>query len=292
MPFLWLNYIHTHTYLYTHTHTHIYTYEKCGARGSQSRHIVLEWVFHICSPSVDSTSSRLCCTAVLKNPVCKWTHTVQNHVVQGSMEYICMCVYIYSFVTPWKVLTFPWQYFKSTFIPHKSSITIMFIFIDNVCLYLPIYQCLWYYTFLHFRFSLWDYFSSLWNRSFRIFISGIYWESWRRKWQPTPVLLPGELHGKSSVGCSPRGHKGLDTTEWAFGINNSSFLFLENVCSSPRSWKTAFSESTILVWQLLLLCILKLLFHSQLAFIVTGKMCAVCLLAFLLQMTFFPSGCF
>ena len=37
---------------------------------------------------------------------------------------------------------------------------------------------------------------------------------WRRKWQPTPVLLPGESHGgRSLVGYSPRGRKELDTTE-------------------------------------------------------------------------------
>ena len=30
----------------------------------------------------------------------------------------------------------------------------------------------------------------------------------RRKWQPTPVFLPGESHGQRSlVGCSPRGYK-------------------------------------------------------------------------------------
>ena len=38
---------------------------------------------------------------------------------------------------------------------------------------------------------------------------------WRRKWQPAPVLLPGELHGQRIlVGCSPWGHKDSDTTEW------------------------------------------------------------------------------
>ena len=37
---------------------------------------------------------------------------------------------------------------------------------------------------------------------------------WRRKWHSTPVLLPGESHGgRSLVGCSPWGHKELDTTE-------------------------------------------------------------------------------
>ena len=38
---------------------------------------------------------------------------------------------------------------------------------------------------------------------------------WRRQWQPTPVLLPGNSHGRRSlVGCSPWGRKESDTTEW------------------------------------------------------------------------------
>ena len=33
-------------------------------------------------------------------------------------------------------------------------------------------------------------------------------DSWRRAWQPTPVLLPGESHGQRSLaGYSPWGHK-------------------------------------------------------------------------------------
>ena len=37
---------------------------------------------------------------------------------------------------------------------------------------------------------------------------------WKRKWQPTPVLLPGKYHGQRSlVGYSPWGHKESDTTE-------------------------------------------------------------------------------
>ena len=37
---------------------------------------------------------------------------------------------------------------------------------------------------------------------------------WRRKWQPTPVFLPGESQGRQSlVGCSPWGHTESDTTE-------------------------------------------------------------------------------
>ena len=37
---------------------------------------------------------------------------------------------------------------------------------------------------------------------------------WRRKWQPTPVLLPGKSHRRRSmVGYSPWGHKEVDTAE-------------------------------------------------------------------------------
>ena len=42
------------------------------------------------------------------------------------------------------------------------------------------------------------------------------WEDlWRKKWQPTPVFLPGEFQGQRSlVGYSPWGCKESDTTEW------------------------------------------------------------------------------
>ena len=34
------------------------------------------------------------------------------------------------------------------------------------------------------------------------------------EWQPTPVFLPGEFHGRRTLaGCSPWGYKDLDTTE-------------------------------------------------------------------------------
>ena len=37
---------------------------------------------------------------------------------------------------------------------------------------------------------------------------------WRRKWQPTPVFLPEEFHGRRSlVGYSPRGRKESDRIE-------------------------------------------------------------------------------
>ena len=39
-------------------------------------------------------------------------------------------------------------------------------------------------------------------------------DPWRRKWQPTPVLLPGEPHGQRNlVDYNPWSHKESDTTE-------------------------------------------------------------------------------
>ena len=39
---------------------------------------------------------------------------------------------------------------------------------------------------------------------------------WRRKWQPTPVCLPGKSHGQRElVGYSPRGYKESDMTAHA-----------------------------------------------------------------------------
>ena len=44
--------------------------------------------------------------------------------------------------------------------------------------------------------------------------------SWRRKWQPTPVFLPGESHGQRSLaGCSPRGCRVWEhTLTWPWRI--------------------------------------------------------------------------
>ena len=51
-----------------------------------------------------------------------------------------------------------------------------------------------------------DWATSLWLFTFM---------HWRRKWQPTPVFLPGESQGWwSLVGCSPWGREESDMTEW------------------------------------------------------------------------------
>ena len=56
--------------------------------------------------------------------------------------------------------------------------------------------------------------------------------SWRRKWQPTPVFLPGKSHGQRSlVGCSQWGRKKSYTTERLHSLYVTfSFSFL----SAPK----------------------------------------------------------
>ena len=46
---------------------------------------------------------------------------------------------------------------------------------------------------------------------------------WRRKWQPTPVFLPGESHGQRSLVCySPWGLKESDMTEHTHTKQNTN----------------------------------------------------------------------
>ena len=55
------------------------------------------------------------------------------------------------------------------------------------------------------------------------------------KWQPTPVLLPGEFHGlRSLVGYSPRDHKESHTIEW--------FSLFHCPCDMAVSWGSSISN--------------------------------------------------
>ena len=48
---------------------------------------------------------------------------------------------------------------------------------------------------------------------------------WRRKWQPTPVFLPGKFQGQRSlVGYSPCGHKELAVTEHNSNVGHHTAL--------------------------------------------------------------------
>ena len=51
---------------------------------------------------------------------------------------------------------------------------------------------------------------AMWETGFDPWVGKI---PWRRKWQSTPVLLPGKYHcQRSLVGCSPWGHKESEIT--------------------------------------------------------------------------------
>ena len=70
---------------------------------------------------------------------------------------------------------------------------------------------------------------------------------WRRKWQPTPVFLPGESQGQGSlVGCRVWGHTESDMTEmtqqqffdiwllWIFmliiSFGNKLYIYIDFIC--------------------------------------------------------------
>ena len=68
--------------------------------------------------------------------------------------------------------------------------------------------------------------------------------SWRRKWQRTPVFLPGKSHGRRSmVGYSPRGCKELDTTERLHSLTHS--LTHSLILCIPYSLSKAYTTDNI-----------------------------------------------
>ena len=55
---------------------------------------------------------------------------------------------------------------------------------------------------------------------------------WRRKWQPTPVFLPGESQGRGSlVGCHLWGRTELDTTEETWQQQQHRAIFAYTILS-------------------------------------------------------------
>ena len=76
---------------------------------------------------------------------------------------------------------------------------------------------------------------------------------WRRKWQPTPVFLPGESHGQRSLeGYSPVGRKESDMTEHIHTNDHLHllgpvrilwFLMVRNFFNEEQKWRGEEGES-------------------------------------------------
>ena len=65
--------------------------------------------------------------------------------------------------------------------------------------------------------------------SFCVLMMAGFETNWRRKWQPTPVFLPGVFHGQRNlVGYSPWGHKESDKTEWLTHFETNYGYYAEN----------------------------------------------------------------
>ena len=89
---------------------------------------------------------------------------------------------------------------------------------------------------------------------------------WRRKWQPTPVFLPGKSHGWSLVGYSPWGRKESDTTEWLHLLHfklRLVFMFLNSLKSKTKQnlnkWQAKYTWPKIfticfIIWFLIEFC--------------------------------------
>ena len=64
----------------------------------------------------------------------------------------------------------------------------------------------------------------------------------RRKWQSTPVFLPGESHGQRSLASyGPQGHRESDTTEAT-----------EHTCMSVKMKQLSQSENPAQLWMSLM----------------------------------------
>ena len=85
------------------------------------------------------------------------------------------------------------------------------------------------------------------GRDWATLLSLFTFMNWRRKWQPTPVFLPGKSHGqKSLVDYSPWCCKELDTSEQAYThcskqpfwleLHLLVFYFFLTASSQPRVW--------------------------------------------------------
>ena len=88
---------------------------------------------------------------------------------------------------------------------------------------------------------------------------------WRRKWQPTPVFLPGKSHGwRRLVGYSLRGHKESDKTEWLhFHIQvKCDSIWLHGLLPAYQAVLSSTISQTLLRFMSIELMMLTILFST------------------------------
>ena len=86
--------------------------------------------------------------------------------------------------------------------------------------YMCMYICIWASLV-----AQWSRICLQWRR--RRFNPWIRKIPWRRKWQPTPLFLPGKSHGQRNLaGYSPWGCKESDTIYWLNNNNNICFVYV------------------------------------------------------------------
>ena len=98
---------------------------------------------------------------------------------------------------------------------------------------------------------------------------------WRRKWQPTWVLLPGKSHGQRSlVGYSLWGHKESDMTEWlhfhymCIIYIDYTYIYLHihwyqrNVCVCMHTYPSLF-WGVLFIFKFLITCLITLYSFSS-----------------------------
>ena len=74
---------------------------------------------------------------------------------------------------------------------------------------------------------------------------------WRRKWQPTPVPLPGKCHWQRNlVGYSPCGFKEWGTTEHAHTLKLSSLICVVLILWYDVNHDVILSWCNIMIWEL------------------------------------------
>ena len=114
----------------------------------------------------------------------------------------------------------------------KRTHRVCAIFYLNIC-----EACQWNYMCLKIYFSK-DF--KGWTQTFK----ELQDEFWGRKWQPTPVLLPGGLHGQRRLaGHSSWGCKELDVTEW---LTHTGWIYgFQRIASFHVGCQMSYTDSTV-----------------------------------------------